>query len=65
MDTYTNTVLVVKPAPQLIHFYDQRSANQFISIRRKKGEECKLYKYDPARTFVQALIEMRKQEVGA
>lgn len=59
---YTNTVLVVKPAPQLIHFYDQRSANQFVTIRRKKGEECKLYKYDPARAFVDALIAIRKEE---
>lgn len=58
--TYTNTVCVIKPVFQLVHFRDQRAASKFVAQRKKYGEECRLYQYDPARAFVDALIEMKK-----
>jgi len=60
--TYTNSVIIIKPAFQMVHFKDQRAASKFLTQRRVNGEICHIYKYDPARTFVQALIEMRKSE---
>lgn len=63
--TYTNTVCIIRPSFQLVHFRNQQAASRFVTERRKNGEECRMYHYDPARTFVQALIEMRKQDVGA
>ncbi len=59
--SYTNTVCIVKPAFQLVHFRDPRQASYFMQQRRKNGEECRLYPFDPARAFVDALIAARKE----